>query len=78
MSRERRLSSPASPCLQSLQPASHTHRGTPTPLHYFALNPIIDKFSFTVACHLGSSGQHKAGRHVIRYTVQPEQMQNIY
>jgi hypothetical protein len=55
-----------------------TSRGPPLSPHYFALNPIIDKFSFTLVCHLGSSGQHKTGRHIIQYTIQPEQMQNIY
>jgi hypothetical protein len=67
ISRERRLSSPASPWLQSLQPASHPRL---LPLHpsfltpkpcYFALNQITDKFSFKKACQLSSAGQYKTG-----------------
>jgi hypothetical protein len=79
MSRELRLSSPAAPWLQSLQPASHPHTPSPPNRRYFALNPIIDKFSFKKGCQVRSAGQYKTGTHIVRYIIWSQRrQQNVY
>lgn len=44
----------------------------PTPnRRYFALNPIIDKFSFKKGCQVRSAGQYKTGTHCSVYHFKP-------